>query len=262
MPHIIITGGSSGIGLEIARIYYNRGYRVSLIARRLELLVEAAREIAGTGFAENRSVYFASADVSDELALKTAIRAAEERQGPCDVLVASAGRVDPQAFEEQSVSVFEAQLSVNFMGCVHAVRAVLQGMKKRGNGRIMLVSSGAALLGIPGYSAYCASKSALSAFGESLRLEVAKAGVAVSVSFPPDTMTPQYQKEVPLRPEPARRLMGTVAPWPAEKVADRIVKGIDRGAAQLHFGAALTLLSYFSAFIKPVLYWRLQRSQS
>lgn len=58
-------------------------------------------------------------------------------------------------------------------------------MKKRGNGRIMLVSSGAALLGIPGYSAYCASKSALSAFGESLRLEVAKAGVAVSVSFPP-----------------------------------------------------------------------------
>ncbi|MGV2139424.1 SDR family oxidoreductase [Agrobacterium tumefaciens] len=262
MPHIIITGGSSGIGLEVAKIYLGRGYRVSLIARRRGMLLTAARALTGADLGAGGGVFIASADVSDERELREAIIAAEANHGPCDILVASAGRVDPQEFDAQSAGIFEAQLSVNFLGCVNAVRTVLNGMKKRASGHIMLVSSGAALIGIPGYSAYCASKSALSSFGESLRIEVANAGVTVGVSFPPDTLTPQYEREIPLRPQAARHLMGAVAPWPADQVARKIVIGIDRGTAQVHFGASLTLLWWFSAFIKPVLYRRLQRMQA
>lgn len=123
----------------------------------------------------------------------------------------------------------------------------------------MLISSGAALIGIPGYSAYCASKSALAAFGETLRSELHGSGVTVSMSFPPDTLTPQYEREILLRPKLAQRLMGTVPPWPVDKVAKKIVLGTEKGAPQVHFGASLTMLSYFSAFIKPLLYWRMQR---
>lgn len=259
MPHIIITGGSSGIGLAVARIYLTKGCRISLIARQKDMLCSAARVLTGGDMIEEGPVFVASADVNDEKALIQAIDAAEARHGPCDVLVASAGRVDPQEFDKQPTSVFDEQLSVNFLGCVYAVRAVLRGMSQRANGRIMLISSGAALIGIPGYSAYCASKSALAAFGESLRAELDGSGVSVSVSFPPDTLTPQYKREILLRPKLAQRLMGAVPPWPVDKVAEKIVMGTESGARQVHFGASLTLLSYFSAFIKPVLYWRLQR---
>lgn len=259
MPHIIITGGSSGIGLEVARIYLAKGYRISLIAREEARLRSAARALTGTDLVEDDSVFVVSADVSDENALQRAVIAAEARHGPCDVLVASAGRVDPEEFDRQPTSVFDAQLAVNFLGCIYAVRAVLSGMKQRSSGRIMLISSGAALIGIPGYSAYCASKSALAAFGETLRSELHGSGVIVSMSFPPDTLTPQYEREILLRPKLAQRLMGTVPPWPVDKVAKKIVLGTERGAPQVHFGASLTMLSYFSAFIKPLLYWRMQR---
>ncbi|MGQ2917234.1 MULTISPECIES: SDR family NAD(P)-dependent oxidoreductase [Rhizobium] len=259
MPHIIITGGSSGIGLAVARIYLAKGYRISLIARQKDTLYSAARALTGEDMFEEGQVFVTSADVSDEKALIQAVDEAEARHGPCDTLVASAGRVDPQEFDKQPTSVFDEQLSVNFLGCVYAVRAVLGGMTQRGSGRIMLISSGAALIGIPGYSAYCASKSALAAFGEAIRSELHGSGVTVSASFPPDTLTPQYEREISLRPKLAQHLMGAVPPWPVDKVAKRIVMGTERGARQVHFGASLTLLSYFSAFIKPVLYWRMQR---
>lgn len=139
MTHAIITGGSSGIGFEIARIFIARGYSVSLMARRIELL-EAARD--GLGAADR--IRLVSVDVADEAALKGAVEEAEAALGPCDILVSAAGRVDPAFFEAQESDLFAAQIGVNLMGSVHAVRAVHAGMARRGKGRIMLISSGAA----------------------------------------------------------------------------------------------------------------------
>lgn len=259
MPHVIITGGSSGIGLAIAKQYRARNWRISLLARGEGMLVSAAQMLSDVGADQESSVFWASADVTSEEALRDAITRAEAAHGPCDVLIASAGRVDPEDFEVQSLEIFESQFRVNFLGTVYAVRAVLSGMKQRGCGTIVSISSGAAMIGIPGYAAYCGSKSALVGFVEALRSELSYSGVNVCISFPPDTVTPQYEREIALRSDLAQMLMGKVSPWPVDKVARRIVWGVEKGKGEIHFGVALTLLAYFCPFIKPVLFWRMRR---
>lgn len=255
MTHAIITGGSSGIGLEIARIFITRGYAVTLMARRIELL-EVARDDLGAV----ERIRLVSVDVADEMAMKAAVEEAEKAFGPCDLLVTAAGRVDPAFFNGQESDLFAAQIGVNLMGSVHAVRAVHAGMARRGEGKIMLISSGAAHIGIPGYAAYCASKAALKGFAEALRAEMRPAGVTVSIAYPPDTRTPQYEREIGIRPAEAAAIMGVLEPWRANLVARAIVIGLDRGAAEVHFGFALRMLALFGAFIKPVIYWRAART--
>jgi 3-dehydrosphinganine reductase len=255
MPHVIITGGSSGIGLEVARIYLSRGYRLTLMSRKIDLLRAAEASLSLGGLTPSNAVHLVAVDVSHEESVRTAVYHAETVHGPCDVLVTSAGRVDPEFFDMQSSDVFAAQIDVNFFGSVHAVRAVYDGMKVRRRGRIMLVSSGAAWIGIPAYTAYCASKSALAGFSEALRAEAMPHGVSISICYPPDTLTPQYVQEIKIRPDVAHRVMGMLDPWRVDKVAQLVVDGTERGKAQVHFGLSLKLLASFGAFIKPALFW-------
>lgn len=256
MEHVIVTGGSSGIGLEIARIYLWRGHKVSLLARRASLLEDAVRNLCEGHPEIIENIFTASVDVTDEECLNKAVLEAEAIQGPCGALVAAAGRVDPGFFHLQSSDLFNSQVYLNFVGVVNSVRAVHDRMRSRGRGRIMIVSSAAAHIGIPAYSAYCASKSALKGFSEALRVESQPFGVKISIAYPPDTMTPQYEREIRERPPQAERIMGVLNPWPAKIVAKRIVKGLDHGASEVHFGISLTMLSWFGSFIKPFIYWR------
>lgn len=251
--HVIITGGSSGIGLAVAALYAARGDRLSLIARGVEPLHAAQTFLASLPGAKAESIQIACADVSDGEALAGAIAACETRFGACDILVASAGIVEPGAFDTQAPDLFEQQIAINLMGVVHAVREVYPGMMQRRSGRIMIVSSGAALIGIHGYTAYCASKSGLHGFAEALRFEARQNDVTVSICFPPDTHTPQFVREQALRPWQARLIMGKVRPQSTEAVAARIVQAIDKGRFETFFGFTLFALGRFGSLIKPVL---------
>jgi NAD(P)-dependent dehydrogenase (short-subunit alcohol dehydrogenase family) len=257
--HVIVTGGSSGIGLAIAKLYAARGDRVSLLARHPGRLEEARAEIASLQGIDGALIRVCSVDVASAEETAQAVELCEASFGPCDILIASAGIVEPQVFDAMPVSVFDEQIAINFLGTANAVRAVYKGMKRRRGGRIMMISSGAALIGIFGYTAYCASKSALAGFAEALSAEAAATGICVSICFPPDTLTPQYRREIFRRPREAEILMGSVKPWSAEAVAARIVRGLDRGQAKIHFGLSLTALAYFGSQIKPVLKWWLSR---
>jgi short-subunit dehydrogenase len=246
--HVIVTGGSSGIGLEVARIYANRGARVSIVARRAAMLESAVADLSRTG---NPEIRCECADVADTSQIEPAIKACEAAFGPCDVLVASAGMVEPGFFDQQPADDFARQIDVNLYGTANAVRAAYAGMKSRGQGGIMIVSSGAALIGIPGYTAYCASKSALTGFAEALQAESVEHGVTVSLCFPPDTETPQFENELAKRPAQARALMGAAPPWKAGAVAEKIVRGIDRRAKKVYFGFSITGLGLFGPLVKP-----------
>ncbi|NRP85190.1 putative oxidoreductase [Ensifer adhaerens] len=257
--HVIVTGGSSGIGLAIAKLYATRGDRVSLLARHPGRLEQARAEIISLSGIDSARIQIASVDVASADQTTAAIEICEAAFGPCDILIASAGIVEPRAFDAMSASIFEEQISINFLGTANAVRSVYRGMKARRSGRIMMISSGAALVGIFGYTAYCASKSALVGFAEALSAEAEAFGVRISICFPPDTLTPQYRREISMRPAEAKILMGSVKPWSAEAVAARIVRGLEQGKAKIHFGFSLAALAYFGPLIKPPLMWFISR---
>ena len=253
--HVIVTGGSSGIGLAIAELYAARGASVSLIARDVARLTQAREAIvAGLGVAAT-AIHTQSADVGSESGTRAAVVACEDRFGPCDVLIASAGIVEPGAFNQLAIGAFAEQINTNLLGTAYAVHAVYEGMAMRRRGSIMVISSGAALIGIYGYTGYCASKSALAGFAEALSAEAGRYNVAISIAFPPDTLTPQYHREMTMRPPEAELLMGTVKPWAVTAVAAKIVRAVDRRRNKVYFGFSIAALGYLGPLIKPFLMW-------
>jgi 3-dehydrosphinganine reductase len=260
MTHVIITGGSSGIGLAVASIYATSGARLSLIARSRDLLEFAAQKLISQYGASASNVRIETADVANEKEISAAISRCIEALGPCDILVTSAGIVEPAPFEAMPSVSFHRQMETNFSGTVHAVRAVYPDMVRRRSGHISMISSGAGLIGIYGYSAYCASKFALHGFAQALRSEARCHGVQVSVSFPPDTETPQFEREIDQRPPEARVAMGAIRPWSAEAVARKIVGGIEQGRFEIFFGITLFLLGRFGPAVRPLINWWLDRA--
>lgn len=253
--HVIITGGSSGIGLALARRYLASGAFVTIVGRsreRLDVAVSLLRE--GLPDTSER-LRAAVADVRDEASLMGAVATASEAFGPCDLLITSAGVVGPMPFDRLDAAQFADQVETNLIGTANAVRSVYSYMKARGEGSILMISSGAALIGIHGYTAYCASKSALVGFAEALRMEAEPHGIHIAICYPPDTETPQHASELPFRSPQAALVMGRVRPWPADKVAERIERAMARRARAIHFGLSLSLLAWFGSVVKPALYW-------
>lgn len=246
--HVIITGGSSGIGLALARLYLERGASVTLIARSAKRLQEAA-VLLGNG----PKLGYRSADVADFQALTAAIAEAESQHGPCDLLITSAGVVRPSPLQAMDVTEARTQIETNLLGTIHAAKILWSGMADRG-GRMVFVSSGAAFIGLHGYAPYCASKAALVGLADSLRQEAAGTRLGISICFPPDTDTPQLAAELPLRSPEAEKLMGRVAPWSADDVATEIDRQLARGRSEIHFGLTLWFLARFGSLARPFIY--------
>lgn len=176
----IITGASSGIGAALARKLGLAGVRVGLTARRLGLLDELAVEVRAAGGAAEAI----AADAEDIPATIRAIHALADRLGPVDLLIANAGigRKNPaSAFDAADVAT---TLRVNVVGAAAAIEAVLPSMIARRSGQIVGISSLAAYRGLPGSSAYGASKAALTVMLESLRVELRPHGIAVTAVHP------------------------------------------------------------------------------
>jgi short-subunit dehydrogenase len=177
---VIVTGASSGIGRALALRLGSSGYRVGLIARRREAIESAAHEIVVAG----GSAVAEPADVGDRTALRAAIGHIERRLGATDVLVANAGFGAPTRLDPLNTADVEQTMRVNLMGVIYSVEAVLPGMINRKRGHLVAVSSLGAFKGLPGESAYCASKAAVNAYMEGLRIALRSKGVAVTTVCP------------------------------------------------------------------------------
>ncbi|MBT8192792.1 MAG: SDR family oxidoreductase [Acidimicrobiia bacterium] len=222
--HVIITGGSSGIGLATTRRLVTLGARVSIVALDDEYLEELRRHpLVG-----DHPVHLEAADVADRPRLESALERSVSVHGPCDVLLTCAGIVHPGYFEDLPVEEFEREMAVDYFGTLYAIKAVVGSMMERGEGTIACVSSTAGLLGVFGYSAYGPAKYAVRGLCDIIRYELRPHGIHVACVFPSDVDTPQLAYEEPLKPAELRAVSGTIRPIPPGQVADAIVKGIVR----------------------------------
>lgn len=219
--HVIVTGGSQGIGHATALACMQRGARVSIIARDPKRLAQAALQLP----AETAT---ASADVMDSAALQAAIGELVRAQGPCDIMVAAAGRAEPGHFLDLDADVFARQMELNYLGVLNAVRSVLPAMVDRGHGHLVLLSSLSGLVGVFGYGAYTPTKFAVRGLGEALDGEFRHRGIVTSIVYPPDTATPGFDRENLTKPAETVRMAAGSSPLSPERVADAIVRGIER----------------------------------
>jgi short-subunit dehydrogenase len=182
----LITGASSGIGLELARVLSSHGCKVGLVARRrdkLQALAEVIRQ--GGGVAA-----LAPADVGDRDRLLAATREVVDQLGAVDLLIANAGVGVPTLVNPLNVAAMEKMVRVNLLGVVYSIEAVLPEMLQRGRGHLAAVSSLAAHKGLPGEAGYCASKAAVNVYLEGLRIQLRSRNIAVTAICPGFVRTP------------------------------------------------------------------------
>ena len=249
--HVIVTGGSSGIGRAVASLIATKGAKVSLIARDDARLTAAAAQIhVATPMA---AVATAAADVTDPVALGAALTAVTGAHGPCDVLVACAGSAHPGYFAQLDDAVFREQMEVDYFGTLHAIRAVVPSMIERGRGHLVTVSSTAGLIGVFGYSAYAPAKFAVRGLSETLRAELAPHGIVVACVYPPDTRTPGFDAENALKPPETERISAAIRPRAADHVAKAIVTGIEKNRLVITADAQTAALARAAGLLGPYL---------
>ena len=233
---ILITGGSSGIGLAAAKLLAASGAHVWLAARRQNLLEAARHQVDESRRDTAQPCGIVATDVSDPGQAAEAVKRVEQQAGRLDVLINSAGITMPGYVQDLPLEEFQKQVAVNYLGTVYVTKAALPGMIARRAGHVINISSMAGFLGVFGYSAYGATKFAVTGFSEVLRAEMKPHGIRVSVAFPPDTDTPQLAFEAPYKPAETKAISGTAKALQAEQVATAILEQAARGRFMLFPG--------------------------
>lgn len=177
---VLITGGSRGLGLILARELARRGARVAICGRDRATLDRAREDLARRG----AEVMAVPCDVTVRQDVHAMVREVADRLGPIDVLINNAGAISVGPVETMVVADFEQAMATNFWGPLHAILAVLPQMRKRSEGRIVNIASIGGKISVPHLVPYSASKFALVGLSEGLRAELAKDGIRVVTVSP------------------------------------------------------------------------------
>ena len=191
---VFVSGGSSGIGLEIAKEFASMGANVVIFARRKEFLELALQEISLNRVHADQRFEYRQLDVTKPDDIAEVMNEVVLTSTVPDILINCAGRAFPHYFEDITNDQFHQTMSTNFYSIWYIIKALLPYMKKKG-GKIVNVSSLCGYVGMFGYTDYCASKFAIIGFSEALRNEMKRFHIHVSVVCPPDTNTPGFKTE-------------------------------------------------------------------
>lgn len=255
---VLITGGSSGIGLSCAHKLAACGAGLTLVARRADVLAQAREALLAR--APGATVHALALDVADAAAVGERL-GRHLAQHPVDTLFNNAGCVMPGRFLELQAHHLREMMEVNYFGTVNVCRAVLPHLVARGGGAVLNTASMAGAVGIYGYTGYAASKFALVGFSEALRAEMWPHKVQVSVCLPPDTDTPQLAFENPFKPAETRAIAGTAKTLSADTVADAMLDGVAAGRFSIVPGLEAGLLLAASRLLPGLIRWACDRAQ-
>ena len=179
---MFITGASAGIGKACAEAFAAEGTRLLLCARRLERLLPVKEHLESTYGAE---VHAFALDVTDSGAVRTTLEALPAAWKDVDVLINNAGKALGRAsFQEADLEDMDGMIDVNVRGLVHVSRAVIPAMVSRGSGHVINIGSVAGKWSYPGGSVYCATKAAVAALTEGMKMDLHGTGIRVSTVDP------------------------------------------------------------------------------
>ncbi|WP_175966662.1 SDR family NAD(P)-dependent oxidoreductase [Burkholderia sp. BCC0322] len=226
--HIAITGASAGLGRALARAYARPGVVLSLGGRDAARLDESAADCRARG----ATVFLATIDVRDAGAMQRWLEQFDDTY-PIDLLIANAGAASTLAHvgDWETRERTAAIVDTNFYGAMNAVLPTIDRMRTRGNGQVALISSLAALRGMAISPAYCASKAALKAWGDSVRPVLKRDGIRLSVVLPgfvKTAMSDVFPGDKPFL-------------WSSDKAAQYIQRGIAARRAEIAFPGLLAL---------------------
>jgi NAD(P)-dependent dehydrogenase (short-subunit alcohol dehydrogenase family) len=177
---VLITGGSRGLGLVMAREFADRGAKLAICARDRDELQRAKEDLESRG----AEVFDAICDVREQGEVENLVADVRSRFGRIDVLVNNAGVIQVGPLEAQTQADFEDAMRVHFWGPYYTMRAVLPEMRRRGEGRIVNISSIGGKIAVPHLAPYCASKFALAGLSSAMHGELAKDNIVVTTVYP------------------------------------------------------------------------------
>jgi len=227
--HVLITGGSQGIGKALAARLLARGARVTLLARTEKTLQKAKEELSA---GKPDDCQYVCASITDGAQLAKAVAQASSTFGDVDVLVARAGAADPGLFLHTDADNFARAMELNYVGTVRSIKAVVDRMVARRRGQIIIVGSAMSVVGFLGYSSYAPAKHALRGLADCLRNELVGFNVTVQIAYPPDTQTPGFEHENTTKPIETLQMV-PVDIYSAESVAESMLKGAEGGLYHL-----------------------------
>lgn len=223
---VLITGGSSGIGLALSTLLVGTCRSLTILSRQKERLAEASDQLQQLPGSHATQIITLQADITKRDEISLVLDDYLREYGTPDIVINCAGAAHPGTFTSLDPEIFDWLMNVNYFGTVNVLKSLVPGMKSRKSGIIVNISSIAGFLGIYGYTAYSASKFAITGFSDALRSELKPYGIQLSIVFPPDTKTPQLDYEDQFKPYITQQLSSTANLMSAENVAKEILKKV------------------------------------
>jgi NAD(P)-dependent dehydrogenase (short-subunit alcohol dehydrogenase family) len=258
--NVYITGGSSGIGLATAKLLAAEGANLLILSRSRDRIDRAVGEIEAARKSESQRISGMQLDVSRHEEVDRVIAEAVERFGVPDLLINNAGKAVPRPFEEISYEQLDDIMRTNFYGAWSTIQSLLPHMKKKSGGHIVNVSSMAGFIGVFGYADYGASKFAMMGLSETLRMELKRYGIRVSVLCPPDTDTPGFELENRTKPPETWAIGETAKLVEPEVVARALVEGVRKERNLIMANAEGWLVYWAKRYVPFLLDWMLDRA--
>ena len=236
---IWITGASSGIGRALAIKFANEGWIVAASARRENLLQELTKI--------NENIYSYPLDVTNIEQCKIVFKSIVEKFKDVEISIFGTGIHDPKSEKKFNLEKIRRIMEVNYFGTMNSINSVYSFYNEKKNGQISIISSVAGYRGLPAAGAYCASKSALTSFAESLHFEMKRKNVRVSLVSPgfiKTPMTDQNDFPMPMIKSP-------------EFAAEQIYNGLTKKRGfEIHFPKAFTYFLKFLRILPNSIYFR------
>lgn len=246
---VLITGGSRGLGLILAKELAGEGAKIAILARDARELEQATAEIGAAG----AEAFALVCDVRNQQQVESACRSVLEQFGRLDVLINNAGVIQVGPMENMTMRDYEEAMAVHFWGPLYMIKAVLPHMRKHRRGRIVNIASIGGEVGLPHMAPYCASKYALVGLSDSLRAELRPQGIHVTTVCPWMMRTGSYPNAILKGRQSAEDAWFStsdrmpVVSIQARSAARRIIEACRYGQARLTLGWQGTLAVFFNA---------------